>query len=173
MSKVSVPAEIVENKIFIIRQQKVIIDRDIAELYGVETKYLNRQVKRNQARFPKEFMFQLTLAEKGQLVTICHRFKPLKHSVSLPYAFTEHGVAMLASVLKSQTAVEMSILIIKAFINLREFLSTHKELLIKLQDLDRKVGRHDEDIKAIVEAIRQLMAQPPEPKKGKIGFYKD
>jgi phage regulator Rha-like protein len=173
MSKVSVPAEIIENKIFVIRQQKVMIDRDIAELYGVETKYLNRQVKRNQARFPEEFMFQLTLAEKEQLVTICHRFQSLKHSVSLPYAFTEHGVAMLASVLKSQTAVDMSILIIKAFINLREFLSTHKELLIKLQDLDQKVGRHDGEIKAIVEAIRQLMAHPPEPQKGKIGFYKE
>ncbi len=106
-------------------------------------------------------------------MTICHRFRSLKYSVSLPYAFTEHGVAMLASVLNSQAAVEMSLLIIKTFIKLREFFSTHQEVLTKLQDLGRKVDRHDDEIKAIVEAIRQLMTPPSETKKGKIGFYKE
>lgn len=115
-----IPHERIEERIFFIRGYKVMIDRDLAELYGVETKYLNRQVKRNKERFPDEFTFQLAPQEKEELVTICHRFKTLKHSSSLPYAFTEHGVAMLASVLKSSIAVQMSILIVKAFIKLRE-----------------------------------------------------
>jgi hypothetical protein len=87
-----IPKETIEQRIFLIRNQKVMIDRDLAELYGVETKHLNRQVKRNIQRFPEEFMFQLTNKERNQLVTICHRFKTMKHSSSLPYAFTEHGV---------------------------------------------------------------------------------
>jgi len=89
-----IPQETIEQRIFLIRNQKVMIDRDLAELYGVETKHLNRQVKRNIQRFPEEFMFQLTIEERNQLVTICHRFKTMKHSGSPPYAFTEHGVAM-------------------------------------------------------------------------------
>ncbi len=91
-----IPQEIIEQKIFLVRGHKVMIDRDIAELYGVETKYLNRQVKRNIQRFPEEFMFQLTADEKDELVTFCHRFRTMKHSNAMPYAFTEHGVAMLA-----------------------------------------------------------------------------
>jgi len=170
MSVVLVPSEVIENRIFLIRGHKVMLDRDLAELYGVETKYLNRQVKRNKARFPDEFMFKLTLTEKDQLVTICHRFASLKHSVSPPYAFSEHGVAMLASVLKGQTAVQISILIIKTFIKLREIISTHKELFHKLQDLERKLGRHDEDIRAIFEAIHRLMREEEKPKTS-IGFH--
>ncbi len=145
------------------------IDRDIAELYGVETKHLNRQVKRNIQRFPEEFMFQLAIEERNQLVTICHRFKTMKHSSSLPYAFTEHGVAMLASVLKSDRAVKISINIIKAFVKLREMISTHKELAHKLTQLERKIEKHDDEIRLIFDAIRQLMASP-EPKRRKIGF---
>src|SRR3989337_4183747 len=164
-----IPQETIEQRIFLIRNQKVMIDRDIAEIYGVETKNLNMQVKRNIQRFPEEFMFQLTVEERNQLVTICHRFKTMKHSSSLPYVFTEHGVAMLASVLKSDRAVKISINIIKAFVKLREMLSTHKELAHKLEQLERKIEKHDEEIKLIFDAIRQLMA-PPEPKKRKIGF---
>ena len=164
-----IPQETIEQRIFLIRNQKVMIDRDIAELYGVETKNLNRQVKRNIQRFPEEFMFQLTVEERNQLVTICHRFKTMKHSSSLPYVFTEHGVAMLASVLKSERAVKISITIIKAFVKLREMFSTHKELAHKLAELERKIERHDEEIKVVFDAIRQLMAQP-EPKEKKIGF---
>lgn len=114
-------------------------------------------------------MFQLNVEERNQLVTICHRFKTMKHSSSLPYAFTEHGVAMLASVLKSDRAVKISINIIKAFVKLREILSTHKDLAHKLAELERKIERHDEEIKVIFDAIRQLMSTP-EPKKRKIGF---
>jgi len=167
-----VPLEAIEQKIFLIRGHKVMIDRDLARLYGVETKYLNRQVRRNIERFPEEFMFKLTREEKDELVTICHRFKTLKHSSSLPYAFTEHGVAMLASVLKSEKAVKISIVIIKAFVRLRQILSTHKELAHKLAELEKKVEKHDTEIGAIFDAIRQLMAPPVKPKK-KIGFHRD
>ena len=165
-----IPQQTIEQRIFLIRNQKVMIDRDLAELYGVETKHLNRQVKRNIQRFPEEFMFQLSTEERNQLVTICHRFKTMKHSSSLPYAFTEHCVAMLASVLKSDRAVKISINIIKAFVKLREILSTHKELAHKLAELERKIERHDEEIKVVFDAIRHLMT-PPEPKEKKIGFH--
>ena len=148
------------------------VDRDLAELYGVETKHLNRQVKRNIQRFPEEFMLQLTIEERNQLVTICHRFKTMKHSSSLPYVFTEHGVAMLASVLKSDRAVKISINIIKAFVKLREMLSTHKELAHKLAQLERKIEKHDDEIKLVFDAIRQLMT-PPEPKRKRIGFLQE
>jgi phage regulator Rha-like protein len=164
-----IPQEIVEQRIFLIRKQRVMIDRDLAELYSVETKHLNRQVKRNIGRFPAEFMFLLTNDEKNELVTICHRFKTMKHSSAMPYAFTEHGVAMLASVLKSERAVKISINIIKAFVKLREILSTHKVLAHKLTQLERKFEKHDEEIHVIFEAIRQLM-EAPEKKKRKIGF---
>ena len=147
------------------------IDRDLARLYGVETKYLNRQVRRNIGRFPEEFMFKLTREEKDELVTICHRLKTMKHSSTLPYAFTEHGVAMLASVLKSEKAVKISIVIIKAFVRLRQILSTHKELAHKLSQLERKIEKHDVEIKAIFDAIRELMTPPKKPRK-RIGFYK-
>ncbi|MFH1561909.1 MAG: ORF6N domain-containing protein [Nitrospirota bacterium] len=164
--------ETIEQKIFLIRGHKVMIDRDLAELYGVETKYLNRQVKRNIERFPEEFMFNLTTEEKNELVTICHRFRTMKHSSALPFAFTEHGVAMLASVLKSERAIKISISIIKAFVKLREIISTHKEFVYKLNELEGKTEKHDTQIQAIFEAIRQLMTPTEKPKR-RIGFYKD
>jgi len=163
---------IIENRIFLIRGQRVMIDRDIAELYGVENKYLNRQARNNIRRFPDEFMFKLTKAEKDELVTFCHRFKTIKHSTSLPHAFTEHGVAMLANVLNSDRAIKISIAIIRVFIKLRETITTHKELAYKLKELEGKVGKHDTEIQAILFAIRQLMA-PPEPPKRRIGFKAD
>ncbi len=166
-----IPQETIEQKIFLIRRHKIMIDRDLARLYGVETKYLNRQVRRNIGRFPEEFMFKLTREEKDELVTICHRLKTMKHSSTLPYAFTEHGVAMLASVLKSEKAVKISIVIIKAFVRLRQILSTHKELAHKLSQLERKIEKHDVEIKAIFDAIRELMTPPKKPRK-RIGFYK-
>ena len=164
--------ETIEQKIFLIRGHKVMIDRDLARLYGVETKYLNRQVRRNIERFPEEFMFNLTREEKDELVTICHRFKTMKHSSTLPYAFTEHGVAMLASVLKSEKAVKISIVINKAFVRLRRFIATHKELAHKLSELERKIEKHDAEIKAIFDVIRQLMTPSEKPKR-KIGFHKE
>jgi hypothetical protein len=168
-TKTIVPVGFIEHRIFIIRGLKVMLDRDLADLYGVETKYLNRQVKRNRERFPHEFVFQITKTERNELVTNWHRFESLKHSSSLPYAFSEHGVAMLATVIKSPKAVKMSILIVKAFVRLRDILSSHKELAEKLQLLEKKIDRHDEEIQAIVEAIHQLL-QPPEKPKNPIGF---
>ena len=165
-----IPQEIIEQRIFILRGHKVMIDRDLAELYDVETKYLNRQVKRNVSRFPEEFMFQLTEKEKNELVTNWHRFDSLKHSVSLPYAFTEHGVAMLASVLNSDRAVKISIHIIKTFVKLREWVTAHKALAHKLDDLERKVENHDVEIRAIFNAIRRLTAESKKPKR-RIGFH--
>jgi hypothetical protein len=164
-----VPIEEIEERIFILRGQRVMIDNDLARLYGVETKYLNRQVKRNAARFPDDFMFQLTTVEKNELVTNWHRFRRLKHSTGLPYAFTEHGVAMLSAVLKSERAILMSILVVKAFVRLREIISRNRELSKAIELLEAKVSRHDTDIQAIVKALRQLM-QPPEKAKPRIGF---
>ncbi len=169
MKKELIPHEQIEQRIFLLRGQKVMIDRDLAELFGVETKYLNRQVKRNSLRFPPEFMFHLTVEEKTELVTICHRFSRMKHSSSLPYAFTEHGVAMLASVLNSERAIKISISVIKTFVKLREIISTRRAFAVQLDKLERKMANHDEHIKVLFDAIRQLMQQP-EPKEKKIGF---
>jgi hypothetical protein len=170
--KVTIPAETIEQKIFLIRGHKVMIDRDLAEMYGVETKYLNRQVKRNHNRFPKEFMFRISYDEKKELVTICHRFKSMKHSNVLPNAFTEHGVAMLASVLKSDRAVAISIIIVKTFVRLRQIMIAHKDLADKLSELEHKIERHDAEILAIFDAIRQLMSPLIEKRKEKIGFIR-
>jgi phage regulator Rha-like protein len=155
--------EDVEQMIFLIRGQRVImLDRDLARLYRVETKYLNRQVRRNQDRFPEEFMFQLSREERDELVTNCHRLKTLKHSTSLPFAFTENGVAMLASVLKSERAVKISIYIIKTFVKLRRWVATQKELAIKLRELEARVEQHDEEIWGIVHMLQEMI-NPPEP----------
>lgn len=164
------PLEIIEQKIFLIREQKVMIDRDLAELYGVETKYLNRQVKRNRDRFPEEFMFQLTEQEKIELVTNWHRFKTLKHSTMSPYAFTENGVAMLASVLKSEKAVKISIYIIKTFIRLRKWVLTNKEMAEKLKAIENKIQDHDQKIQELFEAIIKIISIPEKPKR-QIGFH--
>ena len=169
--KKGIALKVIEQRIFSIRGQKVMIDRDLAQLYGVETKYLNRQVKRNAQRFPREFMFQLTKKEREELVTNWHRFQTIKHSSSLPFVFSEHGVAMLSSVLKSETAVKINILIIKAFIKLREAMIAHKEFFYRLQALEQKVGSHDGEIQAIFKAIRELMAPPRGKPKSRIGFH--
>jgi len=164
-----IPIKRIEKKILLIRNQKVMIDRDLAELYGVATKRLNEQVKRNKERFPFDFMFQLTLEEKSEVVANCDHLKNLKYSPNLPYAFTEHGALMLASVLNSSRAVEASIYVVRAFIRLREILLTHKELAKKLKELELKIDSHDQHIQAIFDVINQLLI-PPEKPKQKIGF---
>ena len=163
----------IEHLIFQIRNQRVMIDRDLANIFSVETKYMNRQVRRNSDRFPSEFMFQLNQKEKDELVTNWHRLESMKHSSVLPYVFTEHGVAMLASVLNSDIAIKISIIIIKTFVKLREVLSTHEELACQLSELERKIEKHDVDIQAIFEAIRRLMAPKPVKPKPQIGFKPD
>ena len=164
--------ETIERKIFLIRGHKVMVDRDLAELYGVPTKRVNEQVKRNIKRFPEDFMFQLTRQEKDELVATCDRFGSLKYSTSNPYVFTEQGVAMLSSILNSERAIQVNIAIMRVFVKLREIISTHKELAYKLDELERKIERHDEEIRAVFEAIRQLMAPPEKPKR-RIGFHID
>jgi phage regulator Rha-like protein len=166
-----VTREQIENSILLIRGLKVMLDSDLAGLYGVSVKRLNEQVRRNLKRFPSDFMIRLNREEFEALRS---HFATLKqgrgeHRKYLPYAFTEQGVAMLSSVLNSERAIEVNIEIIRAFTRLRQLLSAHKELAQKLAELERKIGRHDEQIQIIFEAIRQLMA-PPEPKKRKIGF---
>jgi phage regulator Rha-like protein len=157
-------------RILTIRGQRVMLDRDLAELYGVETKYLKRQVKRNRKRFPAQFVFQLSKKEMKELVTNWHRFEPLKHSSTTPFVFTEHGVAMLASVLNSARAVEISIFIVQTFVKLRKMMYTHKELYHQLSLLKNRVDRHDEELQSIVEAIQQLVTPPDPPPKRRIGF---
>ena len=161
-----IPNERIEKGIFLIRGKRVMIDRDLAELYGVTTFRLNEQVKRNIKRFPGDFMFQLMLEEKTELIAICDRFKPLKHSTSNPYAFTEQGIAMLSSVLNSERAIQVNIAIIRAFTRLREIMLTHKELREKIEAMEKK---YDSQFKSIFDAIRQLI-EPPIPKKEPIGF---
>jgi phage regulator Rha-like protein len=167
-----IPVEVIEKKILLIRGQKVILDRDLAELYGVEVKQLKRQVRRNMDRFPTDFMFQLSKEEHESLRRHFGTLKRGEHSKYLPYSFTEQGVAMLSSVLNSKRAIKVNIEIMRAFVRLREILSTHKELAHKLMALERKIGKHDEEIKVIFEAIHQLMMPPEKPKK-KIGFRRE
>ncbi len=146
------------------------LDRDLAQLYGVGTKRLNEQVRRNKERFPEDFMFRLTAVEKAEVVAICDHLKTLKFSYQLPYVFTEQGVAMLSSVLNSERAIRVNIQIMRAFVKLKELLLTHKDLAIKLEALERKYVNHDEKIKAIFEAIKQLLRPKPVKEKRIIGF---
>lgn len=164
------PIEIIERRILLIRGQKVMIDTNLANLYGISTKALNQAVKRNKERFPSDFMLQLTKEEKDELVTVCDRFKNLKHSVVLPYAFTEHEALMVASIINTRRAVEVSLFVVRAFVRLRELLSSHKELVHKFEELERHIQSHDKSIQSLFDAIRQLMAPPPLPPKRKIGF---
>lgn len=167
MTKTSlIPVERIEHSILLIRGHKMMLDADLAKLYGVTTKRLNEQVKRNIDRFPEDFMFQLTADEKKEVVANCDHLKRLKFSASLPNAFTEHGAVMLASVLNSTVAVEVSLQIVRTFIRLRELLTNNKELAKRLDELEKKYDTH---FKIVFDAIRQLMA-PPEPKRKKIGF---
>ncbi len=149
--------EVVATMILVVRGQKVMIDRDLAELYGVSTKALNQAVKRNSARFPSDFMYKLTISEKIELVTNRDRFRMLKYSTSLPHVFTQEGVAMLSSVLNSERAIEVNIAIMRAFVKMRELLLTHKELTERIVELERRYSTHDQKIIAIFEVIKQML----------------
>ena len=163
-----VPQEVIASKIFLIRSKKVMLDRDLAELYEVPTKSLNLAVRRNIGRFPEDFMFQLT---KEEFESLRFQFETSKRGGRryLPYVFTEQGVAMLSSVINSERAIHVNIAIMRAFVKLRQILSTHKEMAHKLGELEKKIENHDEAIRGIFEVIRQLMAEAERPKR-KIGF---
>ncbi|MEI7481369.1 MAG: ORF6N domain-containing protein [Elusimicrobiota bacterium] len=159
-----IPLEMIEQKILVIRGQRVMIDRDLAGLYEVSTKVLNQAVKRNLESFPEDFMFCLSETEKKEVVTICDHLTVIKYSSQLPYVFTEQGVAMLSSVLKSRRARQVNIQIMRAFVKLRQLLNSHKDLARKLEELEQK---YDAQFKSVFDAIRMLMAplSTPSPKK--------
>lgn len=171
----------IESRILVIRGQKIMIDADLAELYGVPTKRLNEQVKRNAARFPADFMFQLTPAEKAEVVANCDHLARLKFAKSLPFAFTEHGAIQASNVLATPQAVEMGVYVVRAFVRLREVLTSSRELAAKLDALEQKTellslqhetfaGNTRAQLKQVFEALRQLMAPPADPPKRPIGF---
>jgi len=166
--------EFVMNKIYFIRGQKVMLDRDLAGLYDVETKVLNQAVKRNTERFPMDFMFRLTEVEweslRSQIVTL--EAGRGKYSKYLPFAFTEQGVSMLSSVLNSETAIRVNIQIIRVFTRMREMIITHKDILLELEKIERKLSKHDDDIQLIFEYLKQLLTSPEQPLRQKIGFKK-
>jgi hypothetical protein len=168
-----IPIERVQKRILVIRGQKVILDSDLASLYGVSTARLNEQVKRNKARFPEEFIFQLNKEEFKNLMS---QFAISRSPVSgwggrriAPYAFTEHGAIMAASVLNSERAVQVSIYVVRAFVQLRLAISANREIVSKLQQLEQKTQKHDKQIGALITAIRQLL-QPPAEIKPKMPF---
>lgn len=154
-----------------VRGQTVILDTDLAKLYGVTTKRFNEQIRRNRKRFPDDFLFQLTGEEADALRSQFATSKPGRGGRRyLPYAFTEHGAIMAATVLNSPRAVEVSVFVVRAFVRLREFVGAHKELTAKLAELERTVAGHDDTIRQLVSAIRHLLTPAPKPVKGKIGF---
>ena len=174
---VLVPSERIESRIFLIRGKKVMLDKDLAELYGVMTGNLNKAVKRNKERFPDDdFMLQLTKREFENFRSLIFQNGTSKRggTQKLPHAFTEQGVAMLSSVLNSKRAIQVNIRIIKTFTRLRELVASNKELRLKIEEMERRVGQrlgvHDQQLKAIFEAIQKLLVLPEEPKKNKIGF---
>ncbi len=174
--------EPIEQHILLLRGQKVILDADLARIYGVPTKRLNEQVKRNRGRFPEDFMFKLTRDEfeglhqaravemppnRSQIATGSQKHRDPR---SLPHAFTEHGAIMAANVLNSRRAVQMSVIVVRAFVRLREMLTTNKALAAKLAELERTVASHDGHIQSLFQTIRQLM-EPAKPKSRRIGFH--
>jgi len=163
----------IQQRILLIRGEKVIIDSDLAEAYGVPTKALNQAIRRNANRFPADFMFRLSKKEKDEVVTNCDHLQNLKYSPVNPLAFTEHGVIMAASVLNSSKAVEVSVYVVRAFVRLREMVAGHKELARRIAELERKLGDHDEQIMVLIQAIKQLMDPRLPPKTRRIGFKTD
>src|SRR6266851_2306421 len=160
----------VESRILFLRHQRVILDADIAELYGVPVRQLNQQVKRNQERFPSDFVFQLTAKEdeilRSQIVISRDTHGGRRYR---PFAFTEHGAIMAATVLNSEKAVQMSVFVVRAFVRLREMLATNRRLAGKIDELENRLDTHDSTLQDLIEAIRELMT-PEEPRRVRIGF---
>ena len=174
MSKeIIITEEFIMSKILLIRNQKVMIDSDLASLYGVTTKRLNEQVKRNIKRFPTNFMFQLTENEKEQLVANCDHLNKLKFSSSLPYVFTEHGTMMLGNVLSSDQAIEFSIKIVEAFIKMREFLTNNLSVKLEIEEIKKKLINHDKNIELVFSYLDEMMEkQDKKVERNKIGYKK-
>ncbi|MGH8633154.1 MAG: ORF6N domain-containing protein [Burkholderiales bacterium] len=162
--------EAIAGRIIVLRGERVLLDADLAVLYGVRTKVLNQAIKRNADRFPEDFVFRLTPEEKTEVVTNCDHLVRLKFSYALPYAFSEHGAIMAANVLNSTRAIQTSVHVVRAFVRLRQMISTNKELAKRLDELE---ARYDRQFKAVFDAIRELMAPPEPAKKRRIGFISD
>jgi hypothetical protein len=165
-----IPVDRIAQRILFLRGQKVILDSDLADLYGIETRALKQAVRRNRNRFPNDFLFELSDREVENVVSQFVIPNRRKFGGAVPMAFTEQGVAMLSSVLNSDRAVKVNIAIMRAFVKLREALETNRELAQKFSELERRVGKHDEEIAAIIDAIRQLMTPPQRPRR-EIGFH--
>jgi len=174
MPSIKTPIQIgkIQQRILLIRGEKVIIDSDLADVYGVTTKALNQAVRRNRDRFPTDFAFRLTKQEKDEVVTICDHLENLKFSPVNPRAFTEHGAIMAASILNSPKAIDVSVFVVRAFVKLRESIQGQQELTKKLAEMERKLTAHDQQIQVVFEAIRQLMDPGPPPSDKRIGFLK-
>jgi hypothetical protein len=170
-SKALVPQERIGRRILFIRGQKVLVDADLAELYGVPTEALNQAVKRNRMRFPEDFMFRLDEQEKEEVITNCDHLGALKFSRLPPLVFTEQGVAMLSSVLRSPRAVAMNIEIMRAFVRLRLFIGSHEKLAKRLKQLEGRTNEHGAHIERIYGLLEELVNPPEPPKKRRIGFY--
>ena len=167
--------QIIQRKIYEIRGQKIMLDFDLAALYGTETRTLKQAVKRNIVRFPKDFMFQLNKKEWQELITICDNLpEGLKFSPALPFAFTEHGVTMLASILKSKKAIQMNIAVVRAFIAFKQFALNYKELSDQIKELKETTGNHNVQLNQIYDALENLLDEKVEQKKWqereRIGF---
>ncbi len=169
MAKTTLALAHVDPRILTIRSERVMLDRDLAEVYGVTTKALNQAVKRNEERFPSDFRFQLTREERDKVVTNCDHLQNLKYAAALPWAFTEHGSIMAAAVLSSSRAIEMSVFVVRAFARMRELARNHVEVAQRLSALERKVAGHDEDLKQMFAALRALLSPPERPRR-RIGF---
>lgn len=159
----------IARRILVIRGHKALIDADLASLYGVTTKRLNQQVNRNKKRFPPDFVFQLTRAERDEVVANCDHLARLKYSPTMPYAFTEHGALMAASVLNTALAVQVSLYVVRAFVGLRDALGAHKDLERRIQALEDK---YDRQFKAVFDAIRELVRPPVQGNRRGIGFVR-
>lgn len=162
--------EPIDSLILTIRGVKVLIDADLATIYGVKTRALNQAVKRNSERFPKDFIFQLNAKEKLEVVTNCDHLSQLKFAKSLPFAFTEHGALMAATVLNSAEAVAMSVYIVRAFVQMREQLAVNREILKRLMEIDKTLLQHDSVLRDIYRKLLPLLQPPSEPPKRRIGF---
>ena len=171
MKEIIIPNEVISNKIYFIRNQKVMLDRDLAELFSVPTKRLNEQVKRNSNRFPEYFMFQLTQIEKEEVVANCDHLRKLKFSSALPYAFTEHGTMMLANVINSEKAVETSIWIIEVFVKMREYMSENATIKLELEQIKKKLVNHDKNIELVFSYLDELIEKREDnTERTKIGY---
>ncbi|MBX7257782.1 MAG: ORF6N domain-containing protein [Candidatus Hydrogenedentes bacterium] len=163
----------IESCILTVRGQKVVLDADLAELYCIQTRVLNQAIKRNADRFPEDFVFQLTAEEKSKVITVCDHLSKLKFSKTSPFAFTEHGAIMAATILNSPEAVAMSVYVVRAFVQMRQQIAANAEILKRLAEIDKTLLKHDESLRLIWSHLKPLLIPPDPTPKRRIGFNRD